>query len=393
MVNKSLLMIVFFSLTAFLFAQTDDPVIISYRRNFVRASISTKIELVTDASRITTVNMTPLYLDAVSFVLANYQLLGNDSQLMDIAAVAADKTGFYSDPAAIPSLQKLFAMVTEPRVRIATLKSLAELTKQARNDVSFLNDWFDSAITRSLEKKGEDVRVMIACARSLGSIGAGSSFPVLFRAATSKLDSGIVSEAEKSLNAISDNYAGNILAIIREKPLYDVYAAFSFAMKREELPVVDKGAIAEAAFTRAVAHGQTEQRDTLYTSLVKESLDVLGSIGWSQASPAVVQFFYHVQSDYKTEKADVGMLTSVITCMGGMGTTEAAQALSIFLGLLNSETEQKKTYNEQVLLSVIQSLGALGDKSAFDYLLYVGYLDYPETVKQAARDALARLEW
>ena len=87
------------------------------------------------------------------------------------------------------------------------------------------------------------------------------------------------------------------------------------------------------------------------------------------------------------------MLTSVITCMGGMGTTEAAQALSIFLGLLNSETEQKKTYNEQVLLSVIQSLGALGDKSAFDYLLYVGYLDYPETVKQAARDALARLEW
>ena len=95
MVNKSLLMIVFFSLTAFLFAQTDDPVIISYRRNFVRASISTKIELVTDASRITTVNMTPLYLDAVSFVLANYQLLGNDSQLMDIASVAADKTGFY----------------------------------------------------------------------------------------------------------------------------------------------------------------------------------------------------------------------------------------------------------------------------------------------------------
>ena len=161
MVNKSLLMIVFFSLAAFLFAQTDDPVIISYRRNFVRASISTKIELVTDASRITTVNMTPLYLDAVSFVLANYQLLGNDSQLMDIAAVAADKTGFYSDPAAIPSLQKLFAMVTEPRVRIATLKSLAELTKQARNDVSFLNDWFDSAITRSLEKKGEDVRVKL----------------------------------------------------------------------------------------------------------------------------------------------------------------------------------------------------------------------------------------
>ncbi len=393
MINKSVLFIVFVSLTSHLFAQADDPVILSYRRNFVRASISTKIELVNDASRISTVNMTPLYLDAVSFVLENYKLLGNDSQLLDIAAVSAEKIGSYADPSAISALQNLFAMVSEPRVRIAALKSLADLTKVSRSDVAFINDWFDSAITRTLEKKSEDVRVLITCAQTLGSIGDGSSFPVLFRAATSNLDSAIIGEAEKALNDISSNYTENILAIIRENPLHDVYAAFSFAMKRESLQVSEKGAIAEAAFTRAVAYGQKEKRDALYNSLIKESLEVLGSIGWSQASPAVVQFFYHVQGDYKTDKADVGMLTSVITCMGGMGTTEAAQALSIFLGLLNSETEQKKTYNEQVLLSVIHSLGALGDKSAFDYLLYVGYLDYPETVKQAARDALARLEW
>jgi len=83
----------------------------------------------------------------------------------------------------------------------------------------------------------------------------------------------------------------------------------------------------------------------------------------------------------------------VVRCMGAMGSSDSAQALSIFLGLLNSETEQKKTYNEQLMLAVIQSLGDLGDKTAFDYLLYVGYLDYPETVKKASRDALARLQW
>ena len=87
------------------------------------------------------------------------------------------------------------------------------------------------------------------------------------------------------------------------------------------------------------------------------------------------------------------MILPVIACMGSMQANEAAQALSIFLGLLNSETEQKKTYNEQLLLAVIKSLGELGDKTAFDYLLYVGYLEYPETVKQASRDALARLNW
>lgn len=42
---------------------------------------------------------------------------------------------------------------------------------------------------------------------------------------------------------------------------------------------------------------------------------------------------------------------------------------------------------------MIDSLAKLGDKSAFDYLLYVGYLEYPESIKKAARDALSGLKW
>lgn len=393
MVQKRILFGILICVALHCFAQQDDPVTVSYRRNFVRASISTKIELVNDASRITSVNMTPLYSDAISFVLENYPLLGNDAQLIEIAIVSASKIGSYRDTEAIPLLQKLFAIVEEPRVQIAALKSLGELTKLSIEDVSFINDWFAAAVEDALSGNKVDVRVMTACARVLGTTGSGTSFPILFRAATSTLDSAVVSESEKALNNISENYSTHILAIINKESLHSVYAAFNFAMKREELPPDERGAIAEAAFRKAVEYGQSGSRDELYNSLVMESLSVLGNIGWSRASPAVVQFFYHVQSDYKTGKADVSLLISVVECMGGMGTTEAAQALSIFLGLLNSDTEQNKTYNEQILLAVIHSLGALGEKSAFDYLLYVGYLDYPETVKQAARDALARLEW
>ncbi len=393
MVQKGVLFAILIAVSLNCFAQQDDPVTVSYRRNFVRASISTKIELVNDASRITSVNMTPLYIDAISFVLENYPLLGNDSQLIDIAIISASKIGGYRDPDAIMQLQELFGIVQEPRVQIAALQSLGELTKISAGNVSFLNDWYSGAVERSLAGNAVDVRVMTACAKVLEAIGSGTSFPVLFMAATSKLDSAVVSESEKALNSISENYSGNILAIINKEPLHSVYNAFNFAMKKQGLPAEEKGAIAEAAFKKTVEYGKSGPRNELYNSLVKDSLAVLGEIGWSVASPAVVQYFYHVQSDYKTDKADVSLLVAVVECMGGMGTTEAAQALSIFLGLLNSDTEQNKTYNEQILLAVIQSLGALGEKSAFDYLLYVGYLDYPETVKQAARDALARLEW
>ena len=46
-----------------------------------------------------------------------------------------------------------------------------------------------------------------------------------------------------------------------------------------------------------------------------------------------------------------------------------------------------------IVSALIQSLGALGDKSAFDCLLYTTYLNYPENIVAQARSALSSLKW
>ena len=38
------------------------------------------------------------------------------------------------------------------------------------------------------------------------------------------------------------------------------------------------------------------------------------------------------------------------------------------------------------------NIGIIGDAIAFDHLLYSGYLDYPASVKRAAREALNNLK-
>ena len=76
-----------------------------------------------------------------------------------------------------------------------------------------------------------------------------------------------------------------------------------------------------------------------------------------------------------------------------MGSTEAAQALALYLQLINAQTEQGSPYDEDILLASIIALGELGDKAAFDYLLQIGYLQYTEAVKRAAKDALLKLRW
>jgi hypothetical protein len=76
-----------------------------------------------------------------------------------------------------------------------------------------------------------------------------------------------------------------------------------------------------------------------------------------------------------------------------MGSTEAAQALAIYLQFVNGQTEQGIPFDEDILLANIAALGELGDKASFDYLLQIGYLQYTEAVKRAAKDALLKLRW
>ena len=58
-----------------------------------------------------------------------------------------------------------------------------------------------------------------------------------------------------------------------------------------------------------------------------------------------------------------------------------------------SQTEKTGEYDEETVLALINSLGELADKAAFDNLLYIGFLNYPDKIQAAAREALNRLKW
>ena len=83
----------------------------------------------------------------------------------------------------------------------------------------------------------------------------------------------------------------------------------------------------------------------------------------------------------------------MITNIASVASEETGQVLSAYLDLLNKRAEENNAPVEVVVLSVINSLGDLGDKAAFDYQLSVTYLNYPEEVTAAARTALAKLKW
>ena len=60
---------------------------------------------------------------------------------------------------------------------------------------------------------------------------------------------------------------------------------------------------------------------------------------------------------------------------------------------LNSKVGNLTNVQVNVVIAVINTLGAIGDKTAIDSLLDVTYLTYPESVLSAAQNALLELKW
>ena len=370
---------------------SDSAIVFSYQRNFARAGISTKLELLSGAANIPSVNMTPLYKDALNFVITSHSLLGEDRQIVDMAILAMKSAAAGGDASILEPVYEVFNLFTNVQVKVAAIDAIATFSAPESEGFNFLSSWFEGALNDSTRGNYINPEVLCAGLTAFAAIGSSTAFPLVFRAATSNLSPAVTEEASKTLLLLDDGFTENIKAIVSKGDPASTQAAFDLARKKDSLSSIELGEIAEAVFASMLDIDGRGNLDA--ESVLLSAMQTLTELKWGQASQEVLQYFYRIQSGYSSDNSSAEKLIPVIKCLGAMGTAEAAQALSIFLGLLNSETEQKKTCNEELMLSIINALGDLGDKAAFDYLLYVDYLEYPEAVKKASRDALARLKW
>ena len=385
-------------LAAALQAQDADSVALAYRRNFARASLVTKLELLKEAASRPDAAMGSLYDMALRFAADNAALLGADNQLKDLAILAASETGKAAYGKAVDDLWALFQSFRDPGVRSAAIAALgyagAGEARVAENLNAFL------ASQNSLFRSGAqpEYPALEACIDALGALGDGSSFSVLFSAYVAGYSPALAAKAAEALGSIKGDYRGYLLRVIDKNPPLEKSAAYSAGMDNPNFTDADRGELAEGAMAAALmATASAETFSPVEVQALRElrlaSARQLRALAWQKASPLAVAHFRLMQTDYAKGAATKGEFLEAISCLGAMGSTEAAQALALYMQLVNTQTEQGSPYDEAVLLAAISALGELGDKAAFDYLLQIGYLQYSETVKRAAKDALLKLKW
>ena len=355
-----------------------------YKKQFIKGNISDKTTAVREAS-----GQEGIWLSqkAIEFVLENNEIIGTDRD-MDGLAVAAvlslpnDYIYGLTESEKTALMNKFIALFEKfsrsNTVQIAVQSKVLSLKDNINTDsfTDVLNKFLQSASVLS-----SDSSLLKSVINSLGFIGNNISFSILYNNLNDKRYSAYYSEIEQTIKKLIPVSMNEVLAIVHSKDSANTQRIFNL-VKQANITTNNLCEIAENVLN-----------DSPLISLKFEALEILNKNKWTRASNSVLSFFAAAQKDFKNALITEDQFVTIINSLVNLSPLDAVTPLIKYLGELNSQLEYNNTVSQNVVLAVINSLGAIGDKSAFDALLSVTYLNYPEPVLSAARQALAGLRW
>jgi len=124
-----------------------------------------------------------------------------------------------------------------------------------------------------------------------------------------------------------------------------------------------------------------------------KALEILRDNNWTRSSAIAINYLKFSKKLFNSGLIDETDFVKIISSMPEVSPMESVSLLCQFLEEYNNRTEKGEQVSSVIVAELVKTLGAIGNKSAFDYLLAVTYLNYPEEVLSAAREALAGLRW
>ena len=392
--KKFAFLFILFSQVFFLFAQNADN---EKLIKFIKGNISEKTSAVREASGAESIL---LALKAIDFSLENKDLLGNDRELEGLAVAAIlsispdyIKNANDSQKSIIVSqfINLFNKFSTSNTVAIATLTKYSSLYEylQDRQFVETLNFFI-----KSQEIKKTDESVMKSVFNTLQLIGNSETFLILYDIFDDKNYAHLKNEIENTLVSLSFISQNEIIGLLETADVKDLSQIFKIIKKNSKISKNYVCDVSEKVISKSIlllgSSSFVSQEDIL---VQLEALNNLSDNKWTRASLVAVSYFQFAKKIYNQNLMTETQFESVINCLSNVSPVDAVNPLTAYLEELNRQKENETDVSSAIVLSVIKTLGAIGDKSAFDSLLAVTYLDYDESILSAARKALSGLRW
>ena len=358
--------------------------------NFVAGSLFDKVEIIKSVD-VDSVPQT-FFEEALISAVNNKTLIESHPSYYPLILSSIKKLNSNASENIDDLLLKIYHDFTDYNVRLAVLKALS-LVKIDNVDISILAK---DIIAQEINQDDlSNIDVFVAAINVLSNVKYLDAFDLLFTCYKKNITEDVTIASCNALYVLSPYYNEKILNIVETGDLKDKTLAFNLVTTN---PKKDKKFSAEIAakllFETINIDGEVSELSQEQISLQLAAFKILEDSKWTKETALVLDYFKLTQKEYYELMINEDEFTSIIYALKEFPTTETCKALTDFLASQYSETISSGTYNHAVLLAVISTLGELGDKDAFDTLLYViSCPDYPDEIISASRDALEKLKW
>ena len=392
MFKKSFLLIFFVLFSISLYAQNN-----SYTIQYLKGNITDKTRAIKES---TGSESDYLANRAIEYALENKELLGTDRDLdaLVVAAVLSISDDYLknsNDEEKVKFSEKLYNLYSNfedsNTVEIAILTKL-ESIKDLLPIEKFVNNLNNKLKNENMNDM--DPSFLKTTLSSLEKMGNTESFIILYYFYSAYKYPKFEEEIEKTLITLSPNAVNEILGFIKEADSNQLKRIYSLTTKTQKLSKNNVCIIAENLLNRSILlMGDSSKILPEDIDLQITCLKILADNKWTRASDSVLSYFQITKSLYKINSIKDEDFTFVISSLSSITPLKAVSPLTSYLEELNGRKENGEEVSSSVILSLINTLGAIGDKAAFDSLLAVTYLSYEEAILSAARQALSGLRW
>ena len=382
--RKSVILALAVSSVAFLHAQKS-PLLVQ----FVKGNIADKTAAIREAGE---EEKSALAEKGLDFLDANSELLSDDRDLsaLGVVSVLSLSSSQPQNGVILEKLISVFKKCADTNVRTVILDKLPDFAQdeEGRAKVRALVEEFLSS------DENKSVSLIKNSFGALGKIGNQESLAFVFEQYATNEQQNLADDMGQSLVTLMNLYPDESLRLISSSEIskiskiFDLVSKSSKITKNYQMDVVET-ALSQTLITMENQQDFSEENVRFQLRLV----EFIAKEKWAHATDLVAQNFSVAKKEYGENVLSEEDFIQTIRFTAALKSSKISAALSDCLARFNGMVDKESHPSEQIVLALINSLGDLGDKTAFDNLLYVTYLDYSDEVVTAARVALASLKW
>lgn len=338
---------------------------------------------------------------AINFVYENFEIFSDDRDFENFAITAIYSIPDFNvtqnisktDYEQFGNILHLIYKTYKPNSNI----KCAILSKYSSLKAHFPTNDFVNDINLELQNSYNsfiDKNLYYSIITTLGIIGNNNSFVLLFDDYAKNKSSLYREEIKTSLTNLIPTSMEEFLKLIHSKDFTYLRATYSLINENSKIFQNNLSEIAENLLNESILYMSvaTENNEELI-AIQLGALRILNEKKCTRAASSVISYFEVCKQQFNKNLISKDEFIEVVNTLGNLAPISSVSPLVNYLEEINKLVENGSDVSYDVVMSVIKTLGSIGDKTAFDCLLAVTYLNYPDYVLSATREALAGLKW